>query len=103
MTTPTTVNNIPPQSIGLISTWSFKRNALTKAVTDTAPPNTIGITNNALPLLIIIAEVKQSAPNAPKQPAKNPHFAGAKCCPLKLKLSPLTFIMIKPPMIAITR
>ena len=53
--------------------------------------------------LIIIAEVKQKAPAAPSAPAAKPHLAVAKWAPPKLKLSPLTFIMISPPMIAMTR
>ena len=98
VTTPATVTSIPTHSNGLTLLKSCNRITETIAVTDTAPPNTIGITSNAFPLLVHHGRVvKQRAPAAPSVPARNPHFIVGKCAPVKLKLSPLTFIMTRPP------
>ena len=73
----------------------------TTAATETAPPNTTGITIWGIaPPPLNIASVRLKAPQAPKVPAANPQ---AEPLPVKEKVSPLYHIPINPPAIAQTR
>jgi len=86
---------MPTQSQGLVGPCPRVARTEATALVVTAPPKTMGMTmcGKAVPPLNM-DRVRQSAPHAPRLPAANYHMLPA---PLKLKLSFLNHIPIRPP------